>query len=253
MRILASDYDGTLYAHNELLGDVVQAVSDWRNAGNRFGIVTGRDFSMIRPEIERWNIPVDFLVCINGAAVYNADFSLQTAHLIDDETVPLILQHPAGLASLHYQLSGLEPLRVYLRPGSLFWDAGIRFDRLEIDQAMAATNIGQISLAYKTDDESAKWTDALNAQLGGSIQAHRNKRMLDITRNGVDKASGIARVLAANNWPADCVHTVGDGENDLAMLSAYDGCTVTGAAPDVVKAARKQYENVPELIAALLG
>lgn len=253
MRILASDYDGTLYAHGELIGDVLGAVAALRAKDNHFGIVTGRDFSMILPEIKRWPLSVDFLVCINGAAVYNGDMTLLSSHLISEDAIPSILNHPAGLASTHYQVSGLGPLKVMLRAGSMFWDAGIEFQRISLEEAMTAKDVGQISLGFSSVDESSKWTAALNTDLGDVIQAHQNKRMIDITRNGVDKATGIAAAMRAKGWAEADVVTVGDGDNDVPMIKAYHGYTVADASPHVVAAARKQFDNVPQLVEYLLN
>lgn len=252
MKIIASDYDGTLYANNRLLGDVSAAVSAWRASGNKFGIATGRDFAMSLPEIERWNIEVDFLVCINGAAVYDQDFSLMASQLIDDEVVPRILNHPAGLASEHYQLSGLGPLRVLLREGSFFKNFNIPFTSIDMEEALSAREIGQISLSYPTVEESTKWTQALNSEFGAHVCAHQNKRMLDVTRRGVDKAAGIASLLRGKGWLGAEVHTIGDGDNDSDMLERYIGHTVPNAAPSAVSAARDRFENVPAFIDSLL-
>lgn len=248
MRIVVSDYDGTLYEKGQLVGDVVGAVTAWRNKGNRFGIATGRDFSMTRPEIERWQIPADFVVCINGAAVYDADYSLLASHLLDDDMIPVILAHPAGEASLHYQLSGLEPLRVHLRADSHFWGANIQFERVTREQAFAVKNIGQISLAYKTQEESEKWTNAINNDLGDRVHAHRNKHMIDVTRFDVNKAKGVASVLEAKGWSEDSVTAIGDGTNDIPMIRAYSGYVVEGATEDVQSIGNRQFKNVPELL-----
>ena len=45
MIIIASDYDGTLNHHGVSDGDK-EAITKFRKAGNKFGIVTGRDLEM---------------------------------------------------------------------------------------------------------------------------------------------------------------------------------------------------------------
>lgn len=252
MKILASDYDGTLYENGELLGDVLGAVAKWRAAGNIFGLATGRDFSMITPEVSRWNLPVDFIVCINGAAIYDADMSLLDSHLLDDNTVSKIFSHPAVASSQHYQVSGLGPLQVLLREGSFFWDSDIAFQRIDENQARMVRDVGQISLGFPSSGESEKWANALNTDLADVIEAHQNKRMIDITRKGVDKAAGIATLLKAKQWSADNLYTVGDGGNDIAMIKTYNGYTVKNAAPSVLAVAKKQFVNVPELIDSII-
>lgn len=248
MHILFSDYDGTVYAHGELLGDVRRAVREWRERGNLFCVATGRDFSMARPELERWGIAVDALVCINGAAVYDGDMTLLDSHLMDDDLIPELLGHPAGVASKHYQFSGLEPLRLFLREGSQFWASGIKYERLSLDQSFAVKRVGQISLGYETEEESIRWTGRLNDELGDRVRAHRNKQSIDVTAKGVDKSTGIAMILARKGWDASLVRAVGDGTNDIAMIRRYGGYAVADASEDVVSAARGCVADVPELM-----
>ncbi len=113
MRIAVSDYDGTMYSNSKriLLGDVVGAVTKWRERGNRFGIATGRDRSMIVSEIERWAIPVDFIICANGGLIFDGCSDMLSKRSLPDECVPRLLTHPAALASMHAQLSNAGPLR----------------------------------------------------------------------------------------------------------------------------------------------
>lgn len=125
MKIVASDYDGTLYSQGHLLGDVVSAVTEWRQNGNLFGIATGRDFYMTISEVDKWGIPVDFYICMNGAAVYDHDRHLLVKHNLPEKYIPLLLQHPACAASLQLQLSGINPLQAVLRKGEWISKSGI--------------------------------------------------------------------------------------------------------------------------------
>ena len=43
MKIAASDYDGTLFRNDEISAADVDGVNKWTAAGNKFGVVTGRD------------------------------------------------------------------------------------------------------------------------------------------------------------------------------------------------------------------
>lgn len=58
MKILASDYDGTL--RTEELVDIndIHAIQEFRKAGNVFGLVTGRSMESIQMEIEKIRSPL---------------------------------------------------------------------------------------------------------------------------------------------------------------------------------------------------
>ncbi len=53
MKILASDYDGTLRTGKCVSEENVEAIRAFRAHGNAFGIVTGRSVETIRQEIEK--------------------------------------------------------------------------------------------------------------------------------------------------------------------------------------------------------
>ncbi len=162
LRIAASDYDGTLCTRRKLMGDVVPAIKRWRAGGNIFGLVTGRDLPMILAETEKRGIEYDFIVCINGAAVYDGDHTLLSEHTIPDDLAAELLRHPAGMASMHYQLSGTGELRVMEREGSWFPKIGVPYRSVTEGEAFSARGLGQISFAYTTVEECGAWHKMLD-------------------------------------------------------------------------------------------
>ena len=71
--ILASDYDGTLHVDEEQTLRNLEAVAEWRKKGHQFGLVTGRSYEMALLPIHEYHLPLDFLICNNGAAIYRLD------------------------------------------------------------------------------------------------------------------------------------------------------------------------------------
>lgn len=248
MRIAVSDYDGTMFHGGKLLGDVVGAVTRWRDGGNRFGIATGRDYSMIATEIERWGIPVDFVVAINGAAVYDDRGTLLCSRLIPNAEIPVILGHPSAKASLHFQLSGIGPLRVVLGPDSWFPKLGVKYEEVSCADAAHLTDLGQISMAFASEDECMGWEVMLREDLGDIIDPHRNKTTIDINVLGADKAGGIDEIVRVNGWEGCEIRTIGDGGNDLGMIRKFTGFTVPGAQKDVTKAAKRVCADLEDML-----
>ena len=251
MRIAISDYDGTLAIDRAVPEKSLAAIRRWRAAGNLFGIATGRDLVMTIHETERWNIPFDFLVCLTGAAVYDADLSLLAGRSLDDGVIPEVLRHPAALASVHYQLMDDDVLRLFFRgDGSWFRELGTPYVPVDLEQALAERGLRQIGLAYPDARECAEWTERLAADFGDRVAAHRNGRCIDIAPAGVDKATGIAELLAAKKWREEDLLVIGDGENDLPMIRRYRGCCIAHAVPETHLAARRAYADVGEMLDA---
>ena len=56
MKLLASDYDRTLYTNEKNLMLNMKAIKKFRLYCNKFVLVTGRSFKSIKKEIEYYNI-----------------------------------------------------------------------------------------------------------------------------------------------------------------------------------------------------
>ena len=73
MKILCSDYDGTL-SHGGVDEKKLAAISAWRKKGNKFGIITGRRTSFYRELKELTPVCREYLNLAN----LEADFSKKT-------------------------------------------------------------------------------------------------------------------------------------------------------------------------------
>lgn len=254
MRIAATDYDGTLCVKGTVDEAVLAAVRQWRAGGNRFGIVTGRDRDMILHPVGLWKIPFDFLICCNGAALYDEDLALFKARYLDNAVIARILGHPAARASLHWELCPPEAtLLCVLSEDSWFPRLGTPFREVGQQEALALTGLLQIGLAYATAEECAGRARALNDAFGRYLRAHQNGVCIDITATEVNKAQGLHDLLAHYGWPESDLLVIGDGGNDIPMLRRYNGFTVPGADSAALAAASAVYEDVGAMLKDHMG
>ena len=251
MRIAATDYDGTLCIKGKVDSGVLAAIRQWRSLGNRFGIVTGRDRDMIRHPVDLWNIPFDFLICCNGAAVYDRDMVLLVGHYLDDPVIPHILEHASARASLHYELSLPDATLLHiLQPRSWFPKLGTPFREVGLEEARGLTGLLQIGFAYETAEEGARHAASLNGAFGRHVLAQHNGVCVDVTPRNVNKAEGLRDLLAWFNWPEKNLLVMGDGENDLPMLERYKGFTLPHANDAVKSGATAVYADVGVMLRA---
>ena len=251
MRIAVSDFDGTMKIGGELNGDVVGAVRAWRAAGNRFGIATGRDLWMTVHETDLWSIPFDFLICINGAAVYDAGRNLLAIREFGSGLLAELLRHPAAMASSHYLLLGSRPIRFYQRGESWFPGMDIPHAAIGFDEALELGDVAQVSLSYDNPEEAERWVRRLRADFGEHAAAFKNGRCIDVNRAEVNKATGIAAMLDSMGWEDDGLVVFGDGGNDMEMIRAYEGYTLPHGIPEVKALARGVFPDLPGLLAGV--
>ena len=77
----------------------------------------------------------------------------------------------------------------------------------------------------------------------GSI-IYREGSMLEITRRGYSKESGLKQMIALLGVSMEDCYAIGDSTNDLPMLRSVPHSVAMGNAPDEVKAAA-EYVTLP--------
>ena len=88
----------------------------------------------------------------------------------------------------------------------------------------------------------------LNAKLGDKIHAFPNACSLDITPAGISKEQGIRTLLSVMGWDGAEVYAIGDETNDLPMLKAFDGYSLTTARKEIQTQAKQVFPSVGAML-----
>ena len=87
MKLLVSDYDGTLKPDIKNLMINIEAINEFRKKGNHFSIATGRDYYSIKKEIDKYNIKYDYLITNDGALTLDGNDNVLSAEIIEEEII----------------------------------------------------------------------------------------------------------------------------------------------------------------------
>lgn len=71
-RILVSDYDDTLNNKWEKMEEITRKIRKFQEKGNIFVISTARSWESIKQEIDKYNIPYDYVCSNTGAGIFDA-------------------------------------------------------------------------------------------------------------------------------------------------------------------------------------
>lgn len=250
MKIVASDFDGTLYYKDK---DVMQtdlaAIARWRIAGNMFGIATGRGLSLIMKRLRQFAIPFDFLVCTNGAAIFDVKLQVLSSHPMPVVAMRTLLDEPVVRRS-HYILFFTTREAMIYRPYEEFKDdlKELEIPELNVDEMRQLSDVIQVSLLYSTIEETMQVRDALQERFANVLCVNRNRCFIDITVDGIDKGVGLQELLRLQHWEDVPLLTIGDDENDLPMIERFDGYTVQSATPAIQQKAIKVYDSVGKFL-----
>lgn len=252
MKLIASDYDGTLNRNRIVCREDIDAIAAWRKAGNLFGLVTGRGFPGAKHEMDHYGITVDFYICNNGSAIFDGEENLIAATTGNPAVLKPLVEAIRQANGERAAISGGKERRcVILDPER---DGGpgeqwISFDKLHT-LPYAFT---QVDTNFPSDEPAAaKLTAFVNTNYGQYVHAHQNGTNVDITPVGVSKPNGILQYIEKMGISKEQVSVIGDNTNDLEMIHAFSGFAVASGNPYVISQASKIYESVGALIQDLL-
>ena len=253
MKIAASDYDGTLFRQRTISDETVKGVHDWRAVGNKFGMVSGRDYGMLIPQLNHYGVEYDFAICNNGGIIRDKTGKILYQANIDSQTLKDMSQEPLVKKSFHYAFSAEDVTYLcheaegsWITREAKEWD----FPIIKINESdiAALKGIHQFSLGFDEPEQSAECAASLNEKFGKIICADPNACSVDVTPIGVSKRQGLEHLMKAMAWSDSKLYVIGDEVNDLPMITAFNGYTVN-TARDVIKSqASKVFSDVGEML-----
>jgi Cof subfamily protein (haloacid dehalogenase superfamily) len=234
---VALDIDGTLIDHDEGLSPaVVDAV---RRTAAQVPVIlaTGRAWSTTKPVAERLGLPAGgFVVCSNGARTMRfPDGEVVDERTFDPRTVIASVRRYAPNARMAVEEhDGTYLVTAPFPDGDLGRDAKIR---VVSDAELAPQPVTRLIIRDPDQSESDFVHLAERLGLHGVSYFVGWTAWLDIAPEGVDKSTGLKVALAQFDLDPSGLLAIGDGRNDIEMLT-YAGLGVAmGAAPDEVKSA----------------
>lgn len=238
MIIIASDYDGTLN-HHGISDEDKSAILKFREAGNKFGLVTGRDLEQamwVLKDLKRAKLEVDFVICCTGAVRLDGNGKIES-----------IKKQKAG--------SYLETMLEYaksLEVGSFRVSNELTVCHVDtngnLKQDFSGLNgeITQANAWFYSEQDAQKFTDYVTANLCDKISIFRNGGSIDMPPLGVSKVTGIYDYSA--DFKDAKIITVGDNVNDVPMLKEFSGYAVSNAREEAKSAAAHECNRIADMI-----
>ena len=210
MKIIASDFDGTIHRKGTISERDKNAVLEWQKKGNHFGIVTGRGPDIFET-IKKHNITLDYAIAYNGAIVLDGEGNV----LYED-----------------WFERGIE---------KEYMDFAYSFDyefAHEYNCNVDPSDTGkehQLAILLKNDNDAKELAELLNKKFEGRLSSYSNGEWINTVKYGTSKATGIQHYAELKNIEMKDIYTVGDFFNDLPMLQAFNGYVVETGHPDLIK------------------
>lgn len=245
--ILATDYDGTLSRGGISEGDR-QAIIRFREEGNLYGVVTGRDFGGIYPTLSgEHGVPFDFIIVMNGAMAVDRNGDILYERSADGCILPELIQTVKDICGY--------PTGCAMGKNRCEFNADLPEGNEKFTPLAFAGKISEFTMANTrcaTEDEAAHAVEILRERFGGYVNPLQNGVCIDIPPVGVDKGTGVADYASLMGVPHDKIWTAGDNYNDLAMLTRFRGCAMANGVQAVKEVSKGVYPDIASIVAEML-
>lgn len=194
MICLVSDFDGTLYDDNFL--NNLRSVREFMEDGNIFVIATGRTFKNIKAKTQELNIPYDYLICSDGAAIYDKNDNLIYNKYLDKKIKEGIIQ----------DLKNDKRVKTIM-----FDDNNDLISNIEEDTS-------RILVKTYNDLDNVDIIDQLH-QTYRLLKIYKSPNWINISYETKDVAISYLEMIITPSK----LYVVGDSDNDIEMIDKYDG------------------------------
>lgn len=241
MKLIGSDYDGTLN-HGGIDQEKLDAIRRWRQAGNLFGVISGRGPDFLSELQEKLGDNFDFYASCNGGVAVDAAGNTLFEYRCES------VDARAFVADL---LKWGAPF-VYVNVDDACWRVGDEntTDEIEyrIEDMPTIPYFQKMATFLPGPDEAGALVARVREKYGDDVNPLQNWWCVDIAPAGVDKAAGLRRVAAHFGIPEEGIIAVGDNLNDAAMVGAFRGYAMAGGSEELKAVAAFVTESVTDLI-----
>ena len=220
--LIALDIDGTLVHDNGFLSDrVVAEVNRVRALGHEVIVATGRSASNAIPVIRDVGIHHGYAVCSNGAVTIKIDSEHErgfTPHeVITFDPSQVLEKLIEKLPNAHFAVENADGSYMFHRP---FPSYALGADNVETPLEELMSNPVSRVVVLSPDHDAEEFVGVIaGIGLHSVSYAIGYSAWLDISPQGISKASALeTRRQELNILPSQVI-TVGDGRNDIDMFT----------------------------------
>lgn len=225
MKILASDFDNTIYiSDKKKFQKNIEFIHHFKEKQNLFIIITGRQYSDILPLLKMYNIPYDYLICGDGASVYNEENQLIKEILLDIEEINKIIKYAKQLE-----------LPFFLDDGKSFGSSK--------DKCV------KVAIPLSNSEKNKKMIDYLNKL---DLHVYLSENWINITDKNANKYDAIKWILSYLKTDEDSIYCIGDGINDKEMLKQFNGVLVSDHHESLAGLNLKKHDHFYQYIEELV-
>lgn len=242
MKIIGSDYDGTLN-HKGIDDYKRRAISSWRKAGNVFSIVSGRPvIDLIRFSREH-DFECDYFVGYNGAVIADSEGKIVSSAVCEGNIAGEVIAHLISSGVINVYVGSDDPFG--LCQDVVVWSREASVDLTDIYADRMFNQIGADCVDYNAAECI---TASLRERFGDKLNPLQNGTCINIVRRDINKAKGLYILMEQLGAKYEDVIAVGDNVNDRDMIAEFRSYAMENAVPLIKELASDVTPGIAQLI-----
>lgn len=236
MKLFVTDYDDTLYNGDLIINKNINKLIKLQQNNFKIVISTGRSYPSILNQVNKYNIPFDYLSCCDGSIIYDNEGKIIDAFYLNKEIVKPLEEFYQNLNYEEIQFSYKEGYSNILKDGNLLG----------------------INIVLSTENYNKKIVNDF-LRIKNKYQnfnflpyQHPNFSYLCVKPLNVSKSYAIKALKEKLNIKDNDIYVIGDADNDFEMIRDYHGVGMKTSCDSVKKIANKLYDQVYDYINDIL-
>ena len=227
MKILASDFDNTIYFSDDIskTKQNIEAIHQFVNAGNIFCIITGRNYTSLKKKIDDYHIPYSYLICEDGAKIFDHNNQCIDTTYLGRESCKKVVSLLKN-TNYHY----------YLDDG--FQQTESLDDCVKI--VVDCTDPKEIEEIVRFIDEKM------------DIHIYASRYHVNIINEVVNKKYALHRLIDLERLDYHSLYVIGDNDNDYEMLKDFSGAVIHKHHSKLDELNKEEYGTLKEYIEELM-
>ena len=244
--LLASDFDSTLCHWPQGIVDDRDraAIRRFREAGNRFAVVTGRTYHNALWGFDGTDFhDMDACFCLSGALCFDSNGKVIYDRRADGAALSDIIDY--------FRRTGARYLAYDIGTESGFIDIGGDPDfppTVSADEARRFESFTSLNAGYPDADTAKERAAEIGRLFGNVLTPLQNIIAIDMPPAGVNKAYAASYAAEMFGIARERVYTAGDNYNDISMVAEFHGCAMEYGPKELLCVAERKISLLHEVI-----
>ena len=227
MKILASDFDNTIYYEeaDEINRKNIEAIRKFITYGNIFCIITGRNYTDLKQYLNNYAIPYSYLICEDGAKIFNnVDYCLDTISLDQKEVEKIV--------------SIVERYN-----WEYFLDDGY-------NETTNYADCVKVVIKCSDTEKQKEIVDIIQKEI--PVHVYASRYHINIINSSVNKEKALKRLFNLEKLNYDLLRVIGDNDNDYEMLKSFDGAVIKKHHQKLDELNKSEFDTLSDYIEELM-